>query len=331
MPIGCNFKLNFRHVWDTDSQTTGNTALTERNYVVYDVFTDRALAGNPLAIVLDSEGLDTAAMQKIATEFNLSETVFILPTRNPAHSAHVRIFTPAIELPFAGHPTVGTAVALSERNHSGSGGNSVSILVLEEEVGPVRCAVTHGEGAAFAEFDLPRLPEPVALSADKETIAAALGLGPHEIGFENHEVRAWTAGVPYVTVPLRGLETAARVRMNTDLWLEAAPRMGEIVASPYVYCRDTVNHDCHFHARMFAPHDGIVEDPATGSAAAAFAGQVMKFDEPLDGPLQIWIEQGIEMGRPSRIRLEIDVEDGRTTGARIGGQAVKVAEGKIFV
>jgi len=119
--------------------------------------------------------------------------------------------------------------------------------------------------------------------------------------------------------------------MDIPLWLDLAPRQGHMVAAPYVYCRDTVSHDCQFHTRMFAPHEGIVEDPATGSAAAAFAGQVMQFDRPLDGRHQLWIEQGVEMGRPSRIRLEIDVEDGVAAGARIGGHAVKVAEGRLHV
>jgi trans-2,3-dihydro-3-hydroxyanthranilate isomerase len=303
--------------------------LIERNFLIYDVFTDRRLAGNPLAIVLDCDGLDTAAMQKIAAEFNLSETVFIAPPGNAAHAAAVRIFTPMRELPFAGHPTVGTAIALAEAKDRNGGGAS-AIFVLEEKIGAVRCAVTRGRDAAFAEFDLPRLPQPVTLSADREAVAAALGLGPHEVGFENHEVGAWTAGVPYVAVPVRGLEAAGKVRLNASLWLDIAPRAGDMVASPHVYCRDTVNHDCDFHSRVFAPHEGITEDPATGSAAAAFAGQVMRFDEPLDGPLQIWLEQGIEMERPSRIRLEIDVENGSMAGARIGGQAVRVAAGTLF-
>lgn len=301
-----------------------------RKYFVYDVFTDTALAGNPLAVVLDAEGLDTAAMQRIAREFNLSETVFVLPPENKIHRARIRIFTPGTELPFAGHPTVGTAIALAELAKDGQASAESGILVLEENVGPVRCAISQGNAGRFAEFDLPRLAKPVAFPALPEAVAAALGLEPHEIGFENHRIGAWSAGVPYATVPVHGLEAAAKVRMNTDLWLALTPVVDGIITSPYVYCRDTVRHDASFHARMFGPYDGIIEDPATGSAVAALTGAIMRFDKPVDGPSQFWIEQGIEMGRPSAIRLEIDVAGGEMTAARIGGHAVRVAEGTLF-
>ena len=301
-----------------------------RNYAVYDVFTDKVLAGNPLAVVFDADGLDTAAMQRIAREFNLSETVFVQPPENKAHRARIRIFTPGNELPFAGHPTVGTAIALAERNRANAAAES-SIFVLEENVGPVRCAITQGKAGAFAEFDLPRLAQPIDFPALPEAVAAALSLEPQDIGFENHLVGAWSGGVPYATVPVRGLKEAGKVRMNTDLWLALTPVVGGIITSPYVYCRETVDHDASFHARMFGPYDGIIEDPATGSAVAALTGAIMQFDQPVDGPSQFWIEQGVEMGRPSSIRLEIEVKAGAMTAARIGGHAKKVAEGSLFV
>ncbi|MEW9838034.1 PhzF family phenazine biosynthesis protein [Mesorhizobium marinum] len=302
--------------------------MKSRKYLIYDVFTDRPLAGNPLAVVVECEGLETAAMQAIAREFNLSETVFILPADNPRHRARVRIFTPEYEMPFAGHPTVGAAVALAEE--AGDDGMA-GMFVLEEQIGPVRCAVTKGRGASFAEFDLAKLPERLPLTVDPAAIGAALGLAPHEIGFENHRPSLWAAGVPYLTVPVAGQEVAARIRFDNTAWTELAPPKGEgIVASAYIYCRDTVLHDSAFHARMFSPGNPAIEDPATGSAAAAFAGAIVHFDEPVAGSHAFWIEQGIEMGRPSRIRLEIDVEGGRIDGARIGGHAVKVAEGLLF-
>jgi trans-2,3-dihydro-3-hydroxyanthranilate isomerase len=304
-------------------------AMQGRKYLVYDVFTDRALAGNPLAIVLDCEGLDLSAMQRIAREFNLSESVFVLPPENPKHRARIRIFTPDYEMPFAGHPTVGSAVALAERE--GDDGRSDDIFVLEENIGPVRCAVRREKGPTFAEFDLAKLPEPQPLSADAEAIGAALGLGPHEIGFENHRVSVWSAGVPYVAVPVRDLRTAAKARLDNSAWMELSPRKSfDAVASAYVYTRETVQHDSAFHARMFVPGNPSYEDPATGSAAAAFAGAIMQFDRPGGGMSRFWIEQGLEMGRPSRIRLELDVEGGRLAAGRIGGQAVKVAEGTLF-
>ena len=302
--------------------------MKSRQYFVYDVFTDRVLAGNPLAVVTDCADLDAAAMQAIAREFNLSETVFILPADDPRHRARVRIFTPDYEMPFAGHPTVGAAVALAEQ---ADGGPVAGMFVLEENIGPVRCAVTSGSGKTFAEFDLPKLPEPLELTADSAALGAALGLPPHEIGFENHRPGLWSAGVPYVAVPVASLDAASRVRFDNDAWMDIAPMKGEdVVASAYVYCRDTVYHDSAFHARMFVPGNPSYEDAATGSAAAAFAGTILHYDQPVDGMQRYWIEQGIEMGRPSRIRLEIDVERGRMARARVGGHAVKVAEGLLF-
>ncbi len=302
--------------------------MKSRKYFVYDVFTDTRLAGNPLAVVTDCDGLDAGAMQAIAREFNLSESAFILPPDNPRHKARVRIFTPDYEMPFAGHPTVGSAVALAEQADEGV---AAGMFVLEENIGPVRCAVTRSAGATFAEFDLPKLPERLDLSADAAALGAALGLAAHEIGFENHRPGLWSAGVPYVTVPVASLDAAARVRYDNAAWMELAPSKGEgIVASAYVYCRDTLHLDNAFHARMFVPGNPSYEDPATGSAAAAFAGAILEFDRPVDGPQRYWIEQGMEMGRPSRLRLEIDVEGGSLARARIGGHAAKVAEGTLF-
>lgn len=298
-----------------------------RNYLLYDVFTTDRLAGNPLAVVLDSDGLDTAGMQSIAREFNLSETVFVLPPDNPKHRNRIRIFTPDYEMPFAGHPTVGSAIALAEL-----AGEETGIFVLEENIGPVRCAVSKHGGSTFAEFDLAKLPEPLELKADPDAVGAALGLAPHEIGFENHRVAFWSAGVPYVTIPIADLEAAAKIRLDNQAWSELAPRKSEwAFASPYVYCRDTVHHDSAFHVRMIVPGTPSYEDPATGSAAAAFAGAIMHFDTPTDGTSQLWIEQGLEMGRPSRIRLELNVDGGKLASARIGGHAIKVAEGTLLV
>lgn len=302
--------------------------MVARNYLIYDVFTADRLTGNPLAVVLDCEGLDLDAMQRIAREFNLSESVFVLPPENPRHRARIRIFTPDYEMPFAGHPTVGSAVALTELQE----GNDDAIFVLEENIGPVRCAVSRSQDVTFAEFDLAKLPEQLKLTAEPEAIGAALGLGPHEIGFENHRVAFFSAGVPYVTIPVANLAAAAKARLNNDMWAQLAPKKSEwAFASPYVYCRETVHKESAFHVRMIVPGNPSYEDPATGSAAAAFAGAIMHFDQPGDGMTRCWIEQGLEMGRPSRIRLELDVEGGKLASARIGGQAVKVAEGKLFV
>ena len=297
--------------------------MSERRTRIYDVFTDRAGEGSPLAVVLDADGLDTDAMQQIAEDFGLSETTFVLPPERAAHSAAVHIFTPAHELPFAGHPTVGTAIALFEERAV----NDTMMLVLEEAVGPVRCVVTRDRDGIFAEFDLPVLPYKLPGELDKGSVAAALGLGPHEIGFENHAIAVWSAGVPYVLVPVHDLEAAGRAKADPGLWSQLAPEEGGIPAEAYVYCRETVGHSSQFHARMFGASSGIVEDPATGSAVAALAGQIAEADGLLDGDHAIAIEQGIEMGRPSLIRLSLEIDAGRISAARIGGHAVKIKEG----
>lgn len=293
------------------------------NYEIYDVFTDTPFGGNPLAVVYDADGVDHLAMQKIAREFNLSETVFVCKPEDGRHTASLRIFMPAGELPFAGHPTVGAAVALQAR----AGVTGPSIIVLEEKVGPVRCAVNGG----FAEFDLPKLPRPINIAVEPAALAAALGLDPQDIGFENHRVAGWSAGVPFVMVPVSGLLPAAKARVNADAWIDLVGRVDGKIPCPYIYCRETVFSGSDFHARMFAPWDGIGEDPATGSAAAAFAGQICRHDSPTSGVQRIAIEQGVEFGRPSAIRLEVEIADHRLVAARVGGHAVKVAEGRLLV
>jgi len=298
------------------------------SYSVYDVFTDTKLAGNPLAVIFDGEGLDDVAMQAVARETNLSETVFVQPAKNPAYTARIRIFTPGRELPFAGHPTVGTAIALAEKAHGAATLDLVS--VLEENVGPVRCAVRLREGeASFAEFDLPRKSQQISLPLDKLGIADALSLKTTEIGFENHVPSIWSAGVPFLMVPVHDVGAAERLEFDPQLWEKTVPFVDGALASAYIYCRGGVNHVAKFHARMFASGMGISEDPATGSAAAALSGAINHFDRLTDGHHPILIEQGVEMGRPSFIHLHMDIEGGAISNARIGGQAVRIATGTL--
>lgn len=297
-------------------------------YSVYDVFTDTKLAGNPLAVIFDGGGLGDEAMQAIARETNLSETVFVQPADNPAYTARIRIFTPGRELPFAGHPTVGTAIALAERAHGAAALDLVS--VLEENVGPVRCAVRLRDGeASFAEFDLPRKSQQIPLPLDRLGIADALSLKTTEIGFENHVPSIWSAGVPFLMVPVHDVGAAERLEFDPQLWEKTVPFVDGALASAYIYCRGGVNHVAKFHARMFASGMGISEDPATGSAAAALSGAINHFDRLTDGHHPILIEQGVEMGRPSFIHLHMDIEGGTISNARIGGQAVRIATGTL--
>ncbi|MCX5497074.1 PhzF family phenazine biosynthesis protein [Kaistia dalseonensis] len=297
-----------------------------RRYVLLDVFANRPLEGNQLAVVLDSEGLDGARMQAIAAEFNIAETVFVLPPERPGHRARIRIFTPARELPFAGHPTVGSAVLLALEDFGDSAPGRDAMMVLEEEIGFVRCAVAlKSQSLGHAIFDVPSLSRRTDDPLHGEAIAAALGLTTSDLGFENHTVSGFSAGKPYIFVPVRDLSVMARLRPQAHLWEKGFP--GDLAA--YVYTRETTVQDHHFRARMFWLGKGFVEDPATGSAAAGFAGPVLAFDQLPTGTHRFFIEQGFEMGRPSLIALEIDVSHGALHATRIGGDAVVVGRGML--
>lgn len=294
------------------------------------LFTEGRFGGNPLAVVHDADALSTKVMQSIAREFNVSETVFVLKPQNSAHSAYIRIFTPVVELPFAGHPTVGTAALLAQLRAPAAGGEGDALIVLEEKIGTVRVGVRLRQTAApFAEFDAPRLPEEAGTAPAVDRLSAALGLIPSEIGFENHRPTRFTAGNAFLFVPVSTLEAMAKARVSAPHWSSAFPK-GESVGA-FLYTRQVVHTTSAFHARMFAPDQGVVEDPATGSAAAAFAGVVRRFDEPTDGTHRRIIEQGYEMGRPSEIVLSLVVEGGKLAAVRIGGHAVRVSEGTLEV
>lgn len=296
-----------------------------RRFFTLDVFTEQALAGNPLAVVLDCEGLNDHAMQAIAREFNLSETVFVCPPVDVKSRASLRIFTPVRELPFAGHPTVGTAVLLGIRDHGGQHGHIA--FDLEEKVGLVPCSVeivSDGEGKAV--FSLPRLPESLGEAAHEIAAASAIGLKPGDIGFDRHKPSVFSAGNGFTFIPVTDRAALARATTMTADW--GSVRAGGH-PNVYIYTRDTSEPGHHYRARMFARDMGGFEDPATGSAVAAFAGVVMEFDAPADGQHRFTVEQGYEMGRPSQIDLHLTVEDGRLVKAAIGGSAVIVSEGSL--
>ena len=301
-----------------------------RTFYTLDVFTGEALAGNPLAVVLDCAGLSAARMQAIAGEFNLSETVFVLEPRDPVHTARIRIFTPTRELPFAGHPTVGTAVLLGHLRAPELMRAQDIGVVIEESVGAISCTVRHRPGeAARASFDLPQAPAHEGVAATTPLIALALGLAVEDIGFDNHAPTVFSAGVPYTCVPVRDLEAIGRATPQPDGWGHAFG--GNSHRSAYLYTKECVNPGSAFHTRMFFPLNSLVEDPATGSAAAAFAGVAMLFDKPGDGNHTLVLEQGFEMGRPSLITLGLEVENGALTGASVGGSAVIVSQGVLHL
>lgn len=299
-----------------------------RRYRVLDVFTDQPLAGNPLAVVLDSEGLDTARMQQIAREFNLSETVFLLPPSDDVNLSKLRIFTPARELPFAGHPTVGTAVLLAIENAVGF--REDINFTLEENVGLVPCTVRlMGQSKGRARFELPRVPQPITWAAEPEAIAAALSLNPADISTNGHQPVGFSGGVPFVYVPLESLDAVSRAKPDMAYWEEVFT--SEAPPEVYVYAQGGVGADASFHARMFAPSMGIAEDPATGAAVAGFAGALHHWEQLSDGEHTFVIEQGFKMGRPSRIVLSVMIEDRVIAGATIGGHAVVVASGELYI
>jgi trans-2,3-dihydro-3-hydroxyanthranilate isomerase len=300
-----------------------------RRFHTLDVFTSTRFAGNPLAVVLEPEGLGGEAMQTIAREFNHPETVFVLPPDNPAHRAKVRIFTPAAELPFAGHPTVGTAVLLARLD----GGTGARDLILEEGIGPVRCRVEPAAGdVGHGRFELARLPKRVGDAGEASAIAEAVGLKLDDLGCDDFVPGVWSAGNAFSMIPVRGLDAMKRARPNLAHWnvFAATPAAAPgWLPAPFLFCTETAEPGHAFHARMFAPHMGIAEDPATGSAAAAFAGVVAEQTSLPEGEHAFVIEQGFEMGRPSLIHLALTLRSGTVASASIGGNAIVVSEGTI--
>lgn len=303
-------------------------------YRVYDVFTDTPLAGNPLAVVdLREDGLSDEAMQTLAKEFNLSETVYLMPPENPVHTAKLRIFTPARELPFAGHPTVGAAVALAR--DSVADGLSAGLVLMEEEIGLIRAAVKleavqASRTGGFAEFDLVDLPEETAWSPEKDDVALALGLAPHQIGFENHVPTDFDGGLPYFCIPVADMHALNSASPNSELFADVFDG-GRNHDNCYLYTRETVGAKSHFATRMMWNVNGVVrEDPATGSAASSLIGPIVKFDAPTEGMHRLTLEQGFAMGRPSHIDLELEMDaGGKLVAARLGGDAVCIAEGML--
>ncbi len=296
----------------------------KRRFATLDVFTDTAFAGNPLAVVLQPDGLDTATMLSIAREFNLSETVFVGPPADRSSRAHIRIFTPTRELPFAGHPTIGTAVLLGSLDGGGD-----RTFTLEEKIGLVSCRVqSHGANRGRASFDLPRLPAEEAGSPAVDDMARALGLNKEDFAIEDLAAARWSAGNPFTVVPVRGLDAMARCAVDRSCFDDVFAGSGGHAAA-YLFCRETKDAKNAFHARMFAPAIGILEDPASGSAVAAFSGYLAATREYDDGTHVVRIEQGYEMGRPSLLELTLHISAGALTSASIAGHAVVVTEGTI--
>ncbi len=294
----------------------------ERRYVTVDVFTDRTFGGNPLAVVLDARGLNTAQMQAIAAEFNYAETTFVLPPRAPEHSAHVRIFTPRIEVPFAGHPNVGTAVVFA-REWEGKGGPPQGHLVFEEAAGlvPIRL-IRETNTIVGAEFTA---PETLTLGSTvgAADIAECLTLTAVDISLANHPPQVLSVGLPFLVTEIASHDALRRAKPNALTHERILPPIG--TDAIYAYCRGATPQE--LHARMFSPLDGIVEDPATGSAAAATISHLASLNFERDAKSAWRIEQGVEMGRPSLLTGRTEKRHGTVTAVHIGGFAVQFMSG----
>lgn len=297
----------------------------EFRYYTLDVFTDSPFGGNPLAVFLDADRLPEELMPRIARELNLSETVFVLRGRTQGALRRLRIFTPGMELPFAGHPVIGTAALLADRGLVTFAGEYAG-FTLEAEVGLIRIRVRRRIGVpTFAQLTSAQLPQRGPAAPAPADLARLVGLGTEDLGQGADQPEAWSCGVPFLFIPLRDAATLGRVQLNLTEW-------GRTIANfwaphVFVFCRQPELPGSDVRARMFAPALGISEDPATGAAAAALAGYLAARVQSPSGTLQWTLKQGLEMGRPSLISLECDVNGGLVKAVRVGGTAVPVFEG----
>lgn len=295
----------------------------QRRYRILDVFTDLPFGGNPLALVLEAEGLRGVQMQLLAREFNLSETAFVLPPRNRGETHRLRIFTPTHELPFAGHPTVGAALALAEE------GWTDTEFVFGEGVGPIRVSLRQQKARHSAWFWAARPPEIGPPPPPTEALATLLSLRSTDILAGPWGPANISAGVPYLLVPVRDVDALGRAVLDLQRWREIL----SAAWAPNVYLVAPLEgpQGTRFRARMFAPGLGVPEDSATGSAAAALPAWLAPRLQARDGVLTAVIEQGIEMGRPSHLQIEVELAGGAIEAARVGGTAVSIAEGTIRI
>lgn len=298
----------------------------EYRFHTADVFTDKTFGGNQLAVLPDARGLSDAQMASITREFNLSETVFVFPPEDSRSTRRIRIFTPGSELPFAGHPTVGCAYVLAATGEIAVTADE-TLIVLEERVGPVPVLIRARDGIpVFTQLTAAKIPEKGDYKYDVEEIAAMVSLESSDIDTENgNAIEAWSAGVPFVFIPLRSLDALGRARISLERWEKTL--RDSWATEPFLF----VEYDGAYRARMFAPNLGIPEDPATGGACAAFGGYIAARTEITEGTLRHTVHQGVEMGRPSRIEVEVDVAAGGVKAVRVGGASVLVSSGTLFV
>ncbi len=296
------------------------------NFVTVDVFTGEQFAGNPLGVVLDAEGLSGGQMQAIAAEFNLAETTFVLPPRHPANTAEVRIFTPRYEMPFAGHPNIGTAFALARAGTSYGRAVDGDKVVFEEKAGLVPISLLR-EGATVTGARLAS-PQPLTIGAEipPELIASACSLSVDDIETRHHRPCIASCGVPFILAELKGRAKLAAAAARSDVFMSEVSKQAATSIMIYTQVSES---GVDIRSRMFAPHHGIPEDPATGSANVALVGLLAKLSPQPELRLAKTIAQGVEMGRPSLLHAEAVKSDGVVTATYIGGRCVPVMTGLI--
>jgi trans-2,3-dihydro-3-hydroxyanthranilate isomerase len=294
----------------------------QRRYITVDVFTDRAFGGNPLAVILDAGGLSTAQMQAIASEFNYSETTFVLPPQDPAHDAQVRIFTVRSEIPFAGHPNVGTAFVLATQ-----AAKPPARLLFEEKAGLVPVEILIADGKVVgAELTAPQgLKKLTQLTA--EQVAASASLAAADIRIDRHAPQIVSVGLPFLVAELASRDALRRAKPDADAFARTLPCDGSDAV--YLYTRDIPTAEaCDVQARMFHPgSSGLSEDPATGSATAAAAALLADVSGGRDDELKLRIGQGVDMNRPSLLLTRVRKANGVVMSAHVGGACVQMMEG----
>ncbi|HEX4152227.1 MAG TPA: PhzF family phenazine biosynthesis protein [Steroidobacteraceae bacterium] len=295
-----------------------------RRYVTVDVFTRHAFGGNPLAVVLDAEGLTAVQMQSIATEFNYSETTFVWPAQAVGHTAQVRIFTPRIEVPFAGHPNVGTAVVLAQELES-KGAARRDEFIFEEAAGLVRIRlIRDGDAVVAAEFTAPERLS-IRSTVSRADAAACLSLADADICVATHPPQVVSVGLPFLVVEVVSRDALSRARPDIAAHERVLPPAG--TDAVFAYTRGETAGD--LHARNFAPLDACMEDPATGSATAATISLLASLSTDSDGETSWRIEQGVDMGRPSLLLGRTEKRGGVVTAVHLAGFAVTVMQGTL--
>jgi trans-2,3-dihydro-3-hydroxyanthranilate isomerase len=298
-------------------------------YCTADVFTDQPFGGNQLAVFPDAREIPEHRLLDVAREFNYSETTFVYPPADPAHTRHVRIFTPGGEVPFAGHPTVGTAHVLAAIGEIPLTGDTTRI-VFEEGVGPVPVAIRARDGRpVFAQLSVAKLPEIGPPPPSREELAAMLSLETEDLLDGDWAPQALSCGLPFLFVPLRDRAAVTRARVRLEPWERSLA--GSWADMVFVFAREGERPGSDVHGRMFAPGISVPEDPATGSANAALGGYLAVRDGRKEGTLRWIVEQGFAMGRPSMLEVEADLSTGGVTAVRVGGASVLVCEGTMEI